>query len=114
MKTRLTILILCILLLFVGCEKKEPALDTIPDTSGNQENNPGNESNPGTSGNPDAGEQGESADLGDDNKSFGESLDALGAYDGYFEEASQNITIECLSGSDQAYSLSGNKLTFTN
>ena len=56
---------------------------------------------------------GESTDLGDDNKTFGESLDELGAYAGYFEGESADIVIECLSGTKNAYMLDGNTLTFT-
>ena len=58
-------------------------------------------------------EQGTTADLGDDNKSFGESLDDLGAYDGYFEDESTDIVVKCVSGTQGAYKLEGTTLTFT-
>ena len=80
---------LCVVLLLTGCGRG---------------NNIGNE----TPENP-----GEVADLGDDNKTFGESLDVLGAYDGYFEDESKDIVVECVSGTDQAYKLEGTTLTFT-
>ena len=81
---------LCLVLLLTGCGKKDK-------NEGYQ--------------NPE--EQGTTADLGDDNKSFGESLDDLGAYDGYFEGESTDIVVECVSGTDKAYKLEGTTLTFT-
>ena len=90
MKTRIIALLLCLLLLMTGCGKKYK-------NEGYQ--------------NPE--EQGTTADLGDDNKSFGESLDDLGAYDGYFEGESTDIVVECVSGTDKAYKLEGTTLTFT-
>ena len=57
--------------------------------------------------------QGESSDLGDGNRTFGEALTELGVYEGYFENASADVTIECLAGTPNAYSLEGATLTFT-
>jgi len=82
--------LLCLVLLLTGCGKKDK-------NEGYQ--------------NPE--EQGTTADLGDDNKSFGESLDDLGAYDGYFEDESTDIVVECVSGTQGAYKLEGTTLTFT-
>jgi len=90
MKTKIFALLLCLVLLLTGCGKKDK-------NEGYQ--------------NPE--EQGTTADLGDDNKSFGESLDDLGAYDGYFEGESNDIVVECVSGTDKAYKLEGTTLTFT-
>ncbi|MBE6532536.1 MAG: carbohydrate-binding domain-containing protein [Ruminococcaceae bacterium] len=90
MKTRIFALLLCLLLLLTGCGKKDK--------------------NEGYT-NPE--EQGTTADLGDDNKSFGESLDDLGAYDGYFEGESTDIVVECVSGTQGAYKLEGTTLTFS-
>ena len=90
MKTRIFALLLCLVLLLTGCGKKDK--------------------NKGYT-NPE--EQGTTADLGDDNKSFGESLDDLGAYDGYFEDESTDIVVECISGTQGAYKLEGTTLTFT-
>ena len=90
MKTRIFALLLCLVLLLTGCGKKDQ-------NDGYQ--------------NPE--EQGTTADLGDDNKSFGESLDDLGAYDGYFEGESTDIVVECVSGTQGAYKLEGTTLTFT-
>ena len=98
MKIKLIALLLCLVFLLVGCGNK--------DNGGTQENQ----------GNPDSSEtgtQGEVADLGDDSKTFGESLDDLGAYDGYFEGGSADIVVECVSGTDKAYKLEGTTLTFT-
>ena len=90
MKTKIFALLLCLVLLLTGCGKKD-------ENEGYQ--------------NPE--EQGTTADLGDDNKSFGESLDDLGAYDGYFEGESTDIMVECISGTQGAYKLEGTTLTFT-
>ena len=90
MKTKLFALLLCLVLLLTGCGKKDK-------NEGYQ--------------NPE--EQGTTADLGDDNKSFGESLDDLGAYDGYFEGESTDIVVEYVSGTQGAYKLEGTTLTFT-
>lgn len=90
MKTRIFALLLCLVLLLTGCGKKDK-------NEGYQ--------------NPE--EQGTTADLGDDNKSFGESLDDLGAYDGYFEGESTDIVVKCVSGTQGAYKLEGTTLTFT-
>ena len=90
MKTRIIALLLCLVLLLTGCGKKDK-------NEGYQ--------------NPE--EQGTTADLGDDNKSFGESLDSLGAYDGYFEGESTDIVVECISGTQGAYKIEGTTLTFT-
>ena len=91
MKIRLIAIFLCLTLLLTGCSKKKG------ENEGYQ--------------NPE--EQGATADLGDDNKSFGESLDDLGAYDGYFEGESTDIVVECVSGTQGAYKLEGTTLTFT-
>lgn len=86
MKIKFVSLILCLLILLMGCEKK-----------------------PGS----DPENQGQTSELGDDSTTFGESLEDLGAYDGYFEEASVDITVTCISGTQNAYTLEGNVLTFT-
>lgn len=52
-------------------------------------------------------------DLGDDDDTFGDALDDTGIYDGYFEEESTDIDIKCVSGTNNAYSLSGTTLTFS-
>ena len=92
MKIKLTAFLLCFLMLLSGCGKKE---------------------NMGNPDNGEAGTQGEVADLGDDNKTFGDSLDDLGVYDGYFESMSADIEVKCISGTDRAYKLEGTTLTFT-
>ena len=56
---------------------------------------------------------GSAADLGDDGASFGESLDDLKAYAGFFEEDTVDVTVNCVSGTDGCYTLDGNVLTFT-
>ena len=100
MKTRIFALLLCLVLLLTGCSKGGSNGDVTQ----------GNDGNPN---NTETGTQGEVADLGDDSKTFGESLDDLGAYDGYFEGESTDIVVECVSGTQGAYKLEGTTLTFT-
>lgn len=52
-------------------------------------------------------------DLGGDSQSFGDDISEMGAYDGYFTEAS-GIEVKCVSGSDGCYTLSNGVLTFSN
>ena len=92
MKTRIIALLLCLVLLLTGCSVNHD--EGIPDSSK-------------------TGTQGEVTNLGDDSKTFGEDLDTLGAYDGYFEGYSKDIAVECVSGTDKAYKLEGTTLTFT-
>lgn len=55
---------------------------------------------------------GGSSDLGDDNQSFGEDISDTGAYDGFFENESSDVRINCISGTPNAYKLEGTTLTF--
>ena len=100
MKTRILALLLCFVLLLTGCSRGNNGGDETGDNQGQPDSS-------------ETGTQGEVADLGDDNKTFGESLDDLGAYDGYFESASTDIEVKCISGTDKAYKLEGTTLTFT-
>lgn len=107
--------LLMVLSVFTGCSKlgtnMEPDsteknnISTDNTTSGNET---GNNDNSGTATTP-----GTVTDLGDDSKTFGDSLDDLKAYAGYFEEDSVDIVVECVSGTNGCYTLSGNTLTFT-
>ena len=103
MKTRIFALLLSLVLLLTGCSKG----------GNNGDGTQGNQQNQGNSYSSETGTQGEVADLGNDNKSFGESLDDLGAYDGYFEGESTDIVVDCVSGTQGAYKLEGTTLTFT-
>ena len=109
MKTRIFALLLCLVLLLTGCSGNGNNGD-ISDNGGiddqTENNNTENKEN-------ETGTQGEVADLGDDNKSFGEDIEDEGAYDGYFEGESADIVVECVSGTDKAYKLEGTTLTFT-
>ncbi len=58
------------------------------------------------------GNSGTSPDLGDDDDAFGNDLADTGIYDGYFDGESMNITVTCISGTEQAYRLDGTTLTF--
>ena len=102
MKTRILAMLMCLILIFSGCSSN------TNDSGGTQGNQP-NQGNPDSS---ESGTKGEVTDLGDDSKTFGEDLEALGAYDGYFEGESADIVVECVSGTDKAYKLEGTTLTF--
>lgn len=52
-------------------------------------------------------------DLDDDNSTFGTNLENTGAFDGYFEEETQEVTILCVSGTKNAYKIENNTITFT-
>ena len=91
--------LLMVLSVFTGCSKlgtnTEPDsteknnISTNNTTSGNET---GNNDKSGTATTP-----GTVTDLGDDSKTFGDSLDDLKAYAGYFEEDSVDIVVECVS-----------------
>lgn len=85
-------LVLCFVLLLVGC------------TDNNNQGKPDSSTTE---------TQGNVADLGDGNKTFGEDIEDTGAYDGYFEGESTDIVVKCISGTDNAYKLEGATLTFT-
>ena len=110
MKIRILALLLCFGLLLTGCGGNG-SKDDISNNGGhnNQTENNNNIENNET----ESGTQGEVADLGDDNKTFGEDIEDKGAYDGYFEGESADIVVECVSGTDKAYKLEGTTLTFT-
>ena len=59
------------------------------------------------------GTAGAAADLGNDSTTFGDSLEALNAYAGYFEEDTVDIAVTCVSGTEGCYTLEGGTLTFT-
>ena len=109
MKIRILALLLCFGLLLTGCGGNG-SKDDISNNGGhnNQTENNNNIENNET----ESGTQGEVADLGDDNKTFGEDIEDEGAYDGYFESASTDIDVKCVSGTDKAYKLEGTTLTF--
>lgn len=90
MKIRWIALCLCLLVLLTGCKKNK------------DENDPLGSETPGEAG-----------DLGDADTSFGSSLDDLGAYEGYFDEELADVTVTCISGTQGAYRIDGNTLTFT-
>ncbi len=102
MKTRILALLMCLILILSGCSSN------TNDSGGTQGNQP-NQGNPDSS---ESGTKGEVTDLGDDSKTFGEDLEALGAYDGYSESASTDIDVKCVSGTDKAYKFEGTTLTF--
>ncbi len=102
MKTRILALLMCLILILSGCSSNT-------NDSGRTQGNQPNQGNPDSS---ESGTKGEVTDLGDDSQTFGEDLEALGAYDGYFESASTDIDIKCVSGTDKAYKLEGTTLTF--
>ncbi|MBQ4510637.1 MAG: carbohydrate-binding domain-containing protein, partial [Clostridia bacterium] len=52
-------------------------------------------------------------DLGDDNSSFGTDLEDTGIFDGYFEEETQDVTILCASGTENAYRIEDGTIYFS-
>ncbi len=105
MKKTLSVLccIMLILSLAVGC--KNGSSDKSKDSVGNTSVN-GSSTNIG-----DTASVG--SDLGDDSTTFGDDLQDTGVYDGYFEESSTDIEVEYVSGTKNAYKLSGSTLTFS-
>ncbi len=97
MKKALTVLLILTMLLclLTGC-------GILNDPNGNKGNYAGGNERPNTN-----------TDLGDDDDTFGDALDETGVYDGYFEEESTDLNVECVSGTSNAYSISGTTLTFT-
>ena len=91
MKKRLTALLLSLLLL-TGCAT-------------NGVTRPNNDEMPNT--------QGTAATLGGDDISFGEEMDDSGIYDGLFDEITQTIAVEWVSGTKNAYTVDGTIITFT-
>ena len=100
MKKRLIALLLVVPIFLSGCGRGNDIIDEAKGSSGNTES--------GESAAP-----GDTADLGGDDKSFGEDFEESGAYDGFFEEDSTDITVEYISGTKNAYKLEGTTLTFT-
>ncbi len=49
----------------------------------------------------------------DPDETFGSDLVESGFYDGYFETEAVDVVVECISGTENAYTLDGNVLTFT-
>lgn len=102
MKKCISVFLILIFLLTVsvGCVPLEK-----PDgTSGDSTDAP-------SSGTPSA--SGNGGGQNDDNGGQGAPLDELGAYDGYFDGESTDITVTCVSGTPDCYRLDGNVLTFT-
>lgn len=125
MKLRFLAMLLCLLLLLSACGQSQAPSETTksgaittqtPSTSKapvtptpvTQEKNPQTPTPPETTAT-----KGDVTDLGDDNQTFGDDIKDSGAYDGYFEGESRDITVSCLSGTQNAYKLEGNTLTFT-
>ena len=103
MKNKFFALALCLTLLLAGCRPSSDGSDSTP-----------TQTNPSGGVDPtETDTRGEMADLGDDDMTFGEDIRDTGAYDGYFEGASTDIRIECISGTENAYKLDGTTLTFT-
>lgn len=74
--------------------------------TGTKPNNPGQ--NP-----PAGGGNTEDTSMGRDESAYGESLDSLGVWDGYFENEKNDVKIACLTGSANRYRIEGDVITFT-
>ena len=108
MKRKSLALILSVLLL-TGCaeiggtaDKTEPSTENQTEENQTEDNTESQETSEGTT----------SQDAPTD-ESYGEDLHALGAYEGYFENDSQDFEVACLSGTDNACRLDGSTLIFT-
>ena len=91
MKKSLLAFTLAAVLLLTGCGRNALGNNGILGSKPNQ-------------GKPDVtenGTQGDVADLGDDNKTFGDSFEDLGIYDGYVENAPTDLDITCIYGTDK-------------
>ena len=91
MKKRLTALLLSFILL-TGC-------------AANGGTRPNNGDVPNT--------QGTAATLGGDDTSFGEEMGDSGIYDGLFDEITQDVALQWVSGTKNAYKVDGATITFT-
>lgn len=123
MKIRMATLLLCLLFIFTGCNSKDNGM--IPESNGILEENsppemPNDNFMPGVPGGVDiGGDNFGGADLGgsdmgvEDDSSYGEKIENTGAYDGYFDNDSNDIVVEYISGTKNAYTLEGKTLTFT-
>lgn len=87
MKIRIIALLLLVALLLTACKN-------------NNGNNP-------------SGGNGQGSNIGNDDSSYGEDLEDLGAMDGYFDEEICDVDVKCISGTPGCYKLEGNVLTFT-
>lgn len=95
MKIKWSVLILCLVLLLSGCGIRETDDDGTQGTQGTQSTT---STTTTPTGSTQAGTQGSVADLGDDDKTFGEQLENTEAYDGNFTGESKDITVTCVSG----------------
>jgi len=105
MKIKILTILLCLVLLLTGCGS---SINKSEITDIKTEDAPSTEKTK-----PEAETQGAPADLGGADKTFGDNFEELGVYDGYFEGESSDISVECISGTKEAYKLEGNTLTFT-
>lgn len=134
MKTKLTCVLLAMMLLLAGCGQSVILNGDLTDTSRSDtsradtpsSNTSADDTEPSdtttkdnASSDSDTVEtQGAVADLGDDSVSFGDDIAETGAYDGYFEvgdndEPSADVSVACISGTPNCYTLNGTTLTFT-
>ena len=91
MKKRLIAVVLLLALALTGCQPNTPQSNSPSQSGGHNENN----------------------NIGNDNTTFGEDLEDMGAFDGYFEEEIKDFSVVCVEGTPGAYKVEGNTLTFT-
>lgn len=138
MKLRLFAILLCLLLLLSGCGQSANTEETTPSKEAVTTNSPVTQDTSGKTPDTDSPvtdgkdtqptvttpqakpntpetspSQGNVSDLGDGNTTFGDDIKDSGAYDGYFETESKDVVITCLSGTQNAYKIEGNTITFT-
>ena len=90
MKKKCIITVLCIALFLWGCSENIGEITVYP--------NPETQATVGA--------------LGDGDTSFGDDLKDSGVYDGIFEEATTDVTVEWVSGTKNAYKVDGSTITF--
>lgn len=102
MEKRIIALILLVALLLTGCNN-----------NGNNGDNVGNGGNADNNGNNTPGENEQGNNTTDNEASYGNSLDSLGAMDGYFDGKTNSVKVNCVSGTPGCYKIEGNVITFT-
>ena len=124
MKTKFIAVLLLVSILLCGCNRNPQGnggnggnIDiggnggntNIGGNGGGQNTPPPQDNRPGFGGDS-VGNPGVDAD---DNTQYGESLDSLGVYEGYFDGDVRDITIKCISGTPGCYKVEGDVITFT-
>lgn len=119
-KIKLLTLLLAFVLLLSGCVKTatndSESGDSITDENNNESQSGDSitdENNNESQSSEKNAESETAVDLGGFDDTFGEELTETEVYEGYFEEELLDITVTCISGTQNCYTFEGNTLTFT-